>query len=97
MNTPSGLSATLAADAIFTGGPTASTPACERKTARSCLLVIIGVTAAGTKELVSIGDGLRESAASWQELLCDLKARGLARGPLLAVGDGVLGFWAALD
>jgi len=63
----------------------------------SCLLVIIGVTAAGTKELVSIGDGLRESAASWLELLRDLKARGLARGPLLAVGDGPLGFWAALD
>jgi len=69
----------------------------EEDGARSCLLVIIGVTAAGTKELVSIGDGLRESAVSWLELLRDLKARGLERGPLLAVGDGALGFWAALD
>jgi len=69
----------------------------EEDGARSCLLVIIGVTAAGTKELVSIGDGLRESATSWRELLRDLKARGLERGPLLAVGDGALGFWAALD
>jgi putative transposase len=69
----------------------------EEDGARSCLLVIIGVTAEGNKELVSIGDGLRESAASWLEVLRDLKARGLERGPLLAVGDGALGFWAALD
>lgn len=65
--------------------------------ARQCLLVIIGVKLDGTKELVTIGDGLRESKASWLELLRDLKARGLESGPRLAVGDGALGFWAALD
>jgi transposase-like protein len=69
----------------------------EEDGARSCLLVIIGVTAEGSKELVSIGEGLRESAESWLEVLRDLKARGLELGPLLAVGDGALGFWAALD
>jgi transposase-like protein len=65
--------------------------------ARQCLLVIIGVRLDGTKELVAIGDGLRESKASWLELLRDLKARGLEIGPRLAVGDGALGFWGALD
>ena len=65
--------------------------------ARQCLLVIIGVTAEGKKELVSIGDGLRESTESWLEVLRDLKARGLKAGPLLAVGDGALGFWGALE
>jgi transposase-like protein len=69
----------------------------EEDGARSCLLVIIGVTAEGSKELVSIGEGLRESAESWLEVLRDLKARGLELGALLAVGDGALGFWAALD
>jgi transposase-like protein len=69
----------------------------EEDDARSCLLVIIGVTAEGKKELVTIGDGLRESTASWLEVLRDLKARGLDAGPLLAVGDGALGFWAALE
>lgn len=69
----------------------------EEDGARSCLLVIIGVTVEGKKELVSIGDGLRESVASWLEVLRDLKGRGLDPGPLLAVGDGALGFWAALD
>lgn len=65
--------------------------------ARQCLLVIIGVRLDGTKELVAIGDGLRESKTSWLELLRDLKARGLEAGPRLAVGDGALGFWGALD
>jgi transposase-like protein len=65
--------------------------------ARQCLLVIIGVRLDGTKELVTLGDGLRESKASWLELLRDLKARGLEVGPRLAVGDGALGFWGALD
>lgn len=65
--------------------------------ARQCLLVIIGVRLDGTKELVAIGDGLRESKTSWLELLRDLKARGLEVGPRLAVGDGALGFWGALD
>jgi transposase-like protein len=65
--------------------------------ARQCLLVIIGVRLDGTKELVTLGDGLRESKASWLELLRDLKARGLEVGPRLAVGDGALGFWSALE
>ena len=62
-----------------------------------CLLVIIGVTPDGRKERVAIDDGLRESKESWQALLLDLKARGLPHGPLLAVGDGAMGFWAALE
>ncbi|MGF6636664.1 transposase-like protein [Paraburkholderia sp. MM6662-R1] len=55
-----------------------------------CLLVIIGVRPDGRKERVAIGDGYRESKASWQELLLDLKARGLQAGLLLAVGDGAM-------
>lgn len=62
-----------------------------------CLLVIVGVTPDGRKERVVIGDGLRESKESWQEILLDLKTRGLQHGPLLAVGDGAMGFWAALE
>jgi transposase-like protein len=62
-----------------------------------CLLVIVGVTPEGKKERVAIADGFRESSASWREVLLDLKARGLQAGPLLAVGDGAMGFWAALE
>ncbi len=62
-----------------------------------CLLVILGVTPDGRKERVAIDDGLRESKESWQALLLDLKARGLQHGPMLAVGDGAMGFWAALE
>lgn len=62
-----------------------------------CLLVIIGVTAEGTKEWVAIDDGLRESTESWLDVLRELKDRGLEVGPRLAVGDGALGFWSALD
>jgi putative transposase len=62
-----------------------------------CLLVIIGATAEGKKELVGLADGIRESAQSWKELLLDLKRRGLTRGPQLAVADGALGFWKAID
>ena len=65
--------------------------------ARQCLLVIIGVTPSGRKELVTIGDGWRESRESWRDVLRDLNARGLADGPRVAVGDGALGFWAAMD
>ena len=61
-----------------------------------CLLVIIGATPEGKKELVGLIDGVRESAQSWKELLLDLKRRGLATGPELAVADGALGFWKAL-
>jgi putative transposase len=63
---------------------------------RQCILVIIGATTEGKKELVAIQDGYRESEQSWRELLLDLKARGLAEAPKVAVGDGALGFWAAL-
>jgi transposase-like protein len=62
---------------------------------RQCLLVVMGATADGTKELVAVWDGFRESEASWAELLRDLAARGLTALPKLVVGDGALGFWAA--
>ena len=62
---------------------------------RLCALVIVGVRADGTKELVSISDGQRESTESWADVLRDLRRRGM-RPPVLAVGDGALGFWAAL-
>jgi len=62
-----------------------------------CMLVIIGATPEGKKELVGFISGYRESTQSWRELLVDLKARGLAHPPLLAIGDGALGFWSALD
>ena len=63
---------------------------------RQCFLIIIGALEDGTKELVAVLDGYRESKLSWIELLSDLKQRGLTEGPKLAVGDGGLGFWAAL-
>ena len=62
-----------------------------------CLLVIIGATPEGKKELVGLIDGVRESTQSWRELLLDLKGRGLAIGPELAVADGALGFWQAVE
>ena len=64
---------------------------------RQCILVVIGATPEGRKELVAIQDGYRESEASWQELLVDLKQRGLERRPEVAVGDGAMGFWSALS
>jgi putative transposase len=60
-----------------------------------CLLVVIGVRADGRKELVALADGFRESAESWADLLRDAKCRGMA-APVLAVGDGALGFWKAV-
>jgi putative transposase len=65
--------------------------------AAQCLLVIIGATPEGKKELVGLIDGVRESAQSWRELLLDLKRRGLAMGPELAIADGALGFWQAIE
>jgi transposase-like protein len=62
-----------------------------------CILVLIGATPEGKKELVGFQVGYRESAQSWKELLVDMKARGLAAAPEVAVGDGALGFWKALD
>ena len=63
---------------------------------RQCILVVLGATADGKKELLAIADGYRESAQSWKEVLLDLQARGLEVPPKLAVGDGALGFWKAL-
>jgi putative transposase len=62
-----------------------------------CMLVLIGATPEGKKELLGFQVGVRESAQSWRELLVDLKARGLATAPELATGDGALGFWKALE
>lgn len=73
--------------------PDAALPMLEE--ARLCALVIVGVRTDGTKELVAITDGHRESTESWADLLRDLKRRGM-RAPMVAVGDGALGFWAAL-
>jgi putative transposase len=63
---------------------------------RQCLLVVLGATADGHKELIAVMDGYRESEQSWRELLVDLQQRGLTLAPQLATGDGALGFWAAL-
>ena len=62
-----------------------------------CILVILGATPEGKKEVVGFQVGVRESAQSWRELLIDIKARGLAVPPEVAVGDGAMGFWKALD
>jgi transposase-like protein len=62
---------------------------------RLCTLVLIGVRPDGTKELIAVEDGYRESTESWASLLRELKRRGM-RAPVLAIGDGALGFWAAL-
>jgi putative transposase len=65
--------------------------------ARPCILVLIGATEDGRKELLGIYDGVRESKLSWKEFLQNLKSRGLDVMPSLAVGDGALGFWSALE
>jgi putative transposase len=65
--------------------------------ARPCMLVIVGALEDGTKELLAIADGFRESKDSWAEVLRDLKAHGLRQGPKLAIADGSLGFWLALQ
>jgi putative transposase len=62
-----------------------------------CLLVIVGATPEGKKELVGLSDGIRESAQSWRSLLLDLKRRGLTKWPKLAIADGALGFWQAVE
>jgi putative transposase len=63
---------------------------------RQCILVLMGATAQGQKELIAIADGYRESQQSWSELLLEAKSRGWTGPPKLATGDGALGFWAAL-
>jgi len=63
---------------------------------KQCILVLMGATEDGRKELIAISDGYRESTQSWRELLLAAKQRGLSTDPKLATGDGALGFWAAL-
>jgi len=63
---------------------------------KQCILVLMGATKDGKKELIAMTDGHRESAQSWSELLLDVKRRGLTVDPKLAVGDGALGFWKAV-
>ena len=76
------------ADAVYFG--------VRLETAHQCLLVIMGATESGEKELVGMWDGYAESEQSWKELLLDLKHHGLTQEPVLAIGDGALGFWKAL-
>ena len=76
------------ADGIYFG--------CRLSDDRPCVLVLMGATADGTKELIAIHDGQRESETSWTEVLTGLKARGLTESPRLATGDGSLGFWMAM-
>ncbi len=64
---------------------------------RCCILTIMGVDAEGNKELIAVESGFRESTLSWKEILLSLKDRGLKEAPKLAIGDGALGFWKALD
>jgi putative transposase len=63
---------------------------------RQCILVLMGASADGHKELIALGDGFRESEQSWKALFLDCQARGLTVAPSLAIGDGALGFWKAL-
>ena len=77
------------ADGIYSG--------LRAESQKLCALVVIGVNDRGEKHFLAIEDGVRESTQSWREVLLDLKRRGLTVPPKLAVGDGALGFWAALD
>jgi putative transposase len=70
---------------------------CRLSDDRPCLLVLMGATADGRKELIAMTDGQRESETSWTALLLDCKARGMSEAPRLATGDGSLGFWVALS
>ena len=79
----------LWADGIYSG--------LRAENQKLCVLVIIGVNDRGEKHFLAIEDGVRESTQSWREVLWDLKQRGLKIAPELAVGDGALGFWAALE
>jgi transposase-like protein len=79
----------LWADGIYSG--------LRGTSARLCVLVVIGANERGEKHLLAVEDGVRESTQSWRELLLDLKRRGLAAAPKLAVGDGATGFWGALE
>jgi len=69
----------------------------EPNNRQQCILVLMGATVEGKKELLALTDGYRESEQSWKELLLEVKHRGLTQEPRLATGDGALGFWAALQ
>jgi transposase-like protein len=69
---------------------------CRLTDERPCVLVIMGALADGTKELIALHDGIRESEQSWTEILLGLKSRGMVQAPKVAVGDGALGFWNAM-
>lgn len=79
----------LWADGIYSG--------LRNETDRLCVLVVIGVNSRGEKHFLAIEDGIRESTQSWREVLLDMKQRGMDRPARLAVGDGALGFWRALE
>ena len=76
------------ADGVYSG--------LRAESAKLCALVIIGVNERGEKRFLAIEDGVRESTQSWREVLLDLKARGM-NAPKLGIGDGAMGFWAALE
>src|ERR1700752_2695902 len=80
-----------------TGGRMGGTWQARMEPAAECMLVLIGATPEGKKELVGFQTGVRESAQSWRELLIDIKQRGLEIAPDLAVGDGALGFWKGIE
>ena len=79
-------------DRIRSRGPSRSKTSCANGGIHTCMLVLIGATLEGKKELIAFQTGMRESAQSWKELLVDLRARGLAVAPQAAIGDGALGF-----
>ncbi len=79
-----------------TSGPTGFISSRAWTRGKQCVLVLTGADELGHKEVLGLTDGYRESTQSWRELLMDLKRRGLTRAPELAIGDGALGFWAAL-
>ena len=87
---------------MLANGPAWSAPAevkhfnIRLEEGRQCILVLMGATADGKKELIGVADGYRESEQSWKELLLDCKARGLEIEPSLAIGDGALGLWKAM-
>lgn len=85
------------ADGIYSNVRFNSNEGRTRDENRQCLLVLMGATPDGTKELIAVVDGHRESELSWKEILLSLKSRGLNHAPELAIGDGALGFWKALQ
>ena len=82
---------------IWVDGIHAKVRLADESNKKQCMLVVMGATADGVKELIAVEDGYREDEASWRELLLGLRQRGLEIAPKLAVGDGALGFWAAIQ